>query len=91
MGKIKVEKISPEEMEKRGIKNWGIWEKDISEFPWEYGQTEVCYIIEGQAEITDQDTGEKVIIKSGDLVTFSSGLNSFWKIIEPIKKYYNFE
>ncbi len=91
MSKIKVEKISEEEKKERGIENWGIWEKEVSEFPWEYAQTEVCYIIEGEAEISDEETGEKVTIQKGDLVTFPSDLKSYWKIIQPIKKYYNFQ
>ena len=91
MAKIEVKKITPEEKEALGVESWGIWEKEISQFPWEYGQTEVCYIIEGEAEITDEETGEKVTIQAGDLVTCPAGLKSFWNIKRPIKKYYSFQ
>ena len=34
--KIKVEKLTDEQIEKRGIKSWPIWEKEISRFDWYY-------------------------------------------------------
>ncbi|RKX99943.1 MAG: cupin, partial [Spirochaetes bacterium] len=51
MEKIKIEKLSEEEIERRGIKNWGIWEKEVSEFDWEYTSEEHCYIIEGKVKV----------------------------------------
>jgi len=90
MSKIEIKQISEEEKQSLGIENWSVWEKEISEFPWEYGEKESCYIIEGEAEIKDEDTGEKIIIKNGDFVIFSSGLRCIWKINKKIKKYYKF-
>lgn len=90
MNEIKIKQISKKEKDSLGIENWPIWEKEISEFPWEYGEPESCYIIEGEAEITDNETNEKSIIKSGDFVVFPSGLKCTWKITKNIKKYYQF-
>ena len=89
MAKIKVERLSDEELEKMGVKNWGTWEKEVSEFDWEYTSEEHCYIIDGRAVI--EAPGEKVEIKKGDYVVFPVGLKCRWKVVEPIKKYYNFK
>ncbi len=89
MNEIKIEKISDEEVEKRGIKSWGTWEKEVSEFDWEYTSEEHCYIIEGKAIIETPDGN--VEIKKGDYVVFPVGLKCKWKVVDPIKKYYNFK
>jgi uncharacterized cupin superfamily protein len=88
--KIQIKKLSKEEFENLKIKDWPIWEKEASEFPWEYDETEKCYIIEGEAEITTED-GKKFKIKKDDFVIFQKGLKCNWKIIKDIKKYYSFE
>ena len=63
----------PTEEEAKEAESWGIWEKEISEFPWEYTDKETCLIIEGKVEVTS-DSGEKIEFGPGDLVTFPQGL-----------------
>lgn len=87
--KIKIEKPTEEKLKELKVKDWPIWEKEPSEFPWEYDETEVCYIIEGRVIVETED-GEKVEIKAGDLVTFPKGLKCRWKVLEKIVKHYNF-
>ena len=89
MEEIKIKKLTDEEIEKRGIKNWGIWTKEVSEFDWEYTSEEHCYIIEGKIKVETPD-GE-VEINKGDYVVFPVGLKCRWKVIEPVKKYYIFK
>jgi uncharacterized cupin superfamily protein len=72
-----------------GIKEWPIWEKETSEFPWTYDSAETCYILEGHVIVTP-DGGEPVEIKKGDLVVFPAGMSCTWKILEDIRKHYNF-
>jgi uncharacterized cupin superfamily protein len=86
---IKIEKVSLAEARDKGILKWGIWEKEISEFPWNYEITEMSYILEGETEVTP-DGGDTVHIKPGDLVTFKAGLNCTWKVKKPIRKHYSF-
>lgn len=82
----------PTEQEMLTVKNWPIWTCDISEFEWEYTQTEKCLIIEGRVTISDNpDTGQTVSFGPGDYVILPNGLKCFWKVTEPVKKYYDFE
>jgi hypothetical protein len=89
MDYIRVEKIDEEEIARRGVTSWGIWEKEPSEFDWAYTDEEHCYIIEGKAEIDAGD--ERVTIESGDYVVFPVGLKCRWKVTEGIRKYYDFK
>ncbi len=82
--------ISQNRLNEMKITDWPIWEKDVSEFPWSYGEKETCYILEGKAEVIPDDSDETVSFEKGDLVIFSSGLSCVWKITEPIKKHYKF-
>jgi len=88
MGKIKVEKPTPEKLKELGVDSWPIWEKEVSEFDWYYDTNETCYFLEGEVEVTTED-GEKVVIKKGDLVTFPKGLKCRWKVVKPVRKHYN--
>ena len=78
----------PTEAEIKEADNWGEWEKEVSEFPWQYNEKETCYILQGKATATPNG-GEPVSFGQGDLVTFPDGAKCVWKIEEPIKKKYN--
>jgi len=80
---------SEEELKKLNVESWGIWTKEVSEFPWSYSDTETCYLLEGDVEVIGED-GEKIEFKKGDLVQFNKGLKCTWKVKKPVRKYYNF-
>lgn len=88
MGKIKVEKLSEAEITEKGIRNWPVWTKEVSEFPYTYDETEVCLFLEGEVVVKTGD-GE-VRIGPGDYVTFPEGLSCTWCILKDVKKHYQF-
>ena len=71
------------------IRTIGTWSKEKSEFPWFYDDSETCYILEGEAEATD-NSGNKIEFRAGDMVKFEKGLQCNWKIKKDIKKKYLF-
>jgi uncharacterized cupin superfamily protein len=84
-------KIPTEELlNKLSVKSWGTWEKEKSIFDWYYDETETCYILDGEVEVTDSKNGEKIEFKKGDLVQFPKGLNCVWNVKKPVRKYYKF-
>ena len=88
--KIKVEKLTDEQIKKRGIKTWPIWEKEISRFDWYYDNAEECLLLEGKV-IVETENGDSVEFGKGDFVTFPKGLSCVWDIKEAVKKHYNFK
>ena len=88
MTQITVEaRPDPERLASLGVDKWPEWEKEVSEFPWEYFEDETSYILKGRAIITPEG-GEPVEISKGNPVTFRSELMCIWKIIEPMHKRY---
>ncbi len=85
---IKVEKLSDEEIERRGIKSWPVWEKEVSKFDWYYDSQEECLILEGEVSVFSD--GESISFKAGDFVTFPKGLSCVWDIKKKVRKHYNF-
>ena len=79
-----------DKLEELGVNHWPVWEKEISEFPWQYETTEVCYILEGEVTVTPEN-GQPVTIQPGDLVTFPKGMSCTWKISKSIRKHYHFK
>ena len=86
---VKVEKLSQEQLKKRGVFDWPIWEKEVSRFPWSYDCIEECFFLEGDVTLETKD-GKSVGFGKGDFVTFPKGLSCTWNIKKPVKKHYNF-
>jgi uncharacterized cupin superfamily protein len=86
---ITVVRPGEEELKTLGVRYWPVWEKEVSEFLWEYDMEEVCFILSGGATITPE-TGDTVTIVPGDLVTFPVGIKCTWRITAPIRKHYDF-
>ena len=84
--KAKVRK--PTKEESRKAESWPIWEKEESEFPWEYDEQETCLILEEKAVVKTPE--ETVEFGAGDYVIFPEGLTCTWEIKEKIKKHYKF-
>jgi len=79
----------PNENEIRKFEKWPVWEKDESEFDWEYSERETCYILQGKAKVFDENGAILVEFGKGDLVIFPTGLRCKWKILENMRKHYN--
>ena len=78
-------KKKPGNKEIESTGKWDTWEKEPSEFPWSYDQKETCYILEGQATVSDNE-GNEMSFGKGDWVVFEEGLECIWKISRKIKK-----
>ncbi len=79
----------PSEDEIRSTENWGDWSKEISKFPWQYSDSETCYILEGKACVTDSN-GKKICFRKGDMVRFDKGVVCTWNIMSNIRKKFIF-
>ena len=88
MSKVIIEKLSESEIEKRKIKSWPIWTKEISTFDWFYDCDEQCLILEGEFTVSTEDGDFNV--KANDFVTFKKGLKCVWTVKNPIRKHYKF-
>jgi uncharacterized cupin superfamily protein len=85
--KIEVNQPQTEDLERQGVFEWPIWEKEISRFDWHYDSDEICYLLEGQVQVTTPD-GETVRFGAGDMVRFPAGLSCIWDISVPVKKHF---
>jgi len=90
MDQVRIERNpSEEKLEDLGVYSWGIWEKEVSKFPWHYDEQETCYLLEGEVVVTPE-VGEPSTIRKGDLVTFPKGMSCTWDIRKPVRKHYRF-
>jgi uncharacterized protein len=86
--KIVVEtETAPDQLEE--MKQWPIWTKEVSTFPWSYDESETCYFLEGDVVVTP-DGGDPVTMGKGDRVTFPEGMTCTWKVRQPVRKHYKF-
>ncbi|OGU16092.1 MAG: cupin [Ignavibacteria bacterium GWB2_35_12] len=87
--KILIKKLTGEEIQKQGIREWPIWTKEVSSFDWFYDTQEMCLFLEGKVKVNTDF--EEVEIGMGDFVTFPQGLKCVWNVIEPVRKHYHFD
>ena len=85
---IKITKLTEDEIARKEIRSWSIWSCGVSEFDWEYGDAESCYILDGEVEV--RSAFETVQFSVGDFVIFPKGLKCRWKVLRPVRKHYNF-
>lgn len=85
---VSIEKLTKKQMEERGFKSWPVWEKDVSEFLWDFELEEYCLILDGAAEVIANS--KEYHLMKGDFVRFSKGLKCPWNIKQEIRKYYQF-
>jgi len=72
-----------------GVNSWPTWSKEVSKFPWTYGEREIAYVLEGEVVVTPNG-GEPVSFGKGDLVTFPSGMSCTWEVKKALRKHYQF-
>ena len=72
-----------------GVTKWSTWSKEVSVFPWAYGEREIAYVLEGEVVVTPEN-GEPVKFAKGDLVTFPAGMSCTWDVRRPLRKHYRF-
>lgn len=90
MSGIMIERqIGEERLRDLGVHGWPVWSKEPSEFPWTYDETETCYLLAGKVVVTPEQ-GEAVEFGKGDWVVFPRGLSCTWKILETVRKHYDF-
>ena len=73
-------------LKEMGIAYWPTWEKEVSEFPWEFVTTETALILEGECEMTPADGSASTTFKAGDLVVFPLGYKGTWEVKKALKK-----
>jgi uncharacterized cupin superfamily protein len=87
---IKVEHDpGPAALDTAGVRDWPIWTKNESVFPWTYDTAETCYFLDGRVVVTP-DGGEPVQVGKGDLVMFPAGLSCTWDVKRAVRKHYKF-
>lgn len=83
-------KPSPAKLEVLGVEDWPIWRREPGTFPWQYTQTETCYILRGRFSVTPE-SGDRIDFGRGDLIRFPAGLSCTWEIQEAVEKHYRFD
>ena len=85
---IRIHRPTEAELEKLGVRDWPIWEKEVSEFPWHYDETETCYLLAGDVEVAA--LGKTYRFGAGEFVVFPAGLDCRWRILAAVRKHYSF-
>lgn len=64
--------------------SFGLWRRGRQRHEFTRPYHEICYILEGEVEITDDD-GEVIVARPGDILVMPLGSRGFWKSRSPVK------
>ena len=65
----------------------GVWSSDAGKWTLNYTEDEFCYIIDGEAMITDRSGHEEKLAK-GDTFVVPAGFTGTWETIKTVQKFY---
>lgn len=65
----------------------GLFTGEPSIFTYTFGGNETFNVLEGEVSV-ELDSGERVDLVPGDLVTFPKGASSTWTVKAPFKKFF---
>ncbi|HEY7631458.1 MAG TPA: cupin domain-containing protein [Thermoleophilaceae bacterium] len=65
----------------------GLWRSDPATYDYLFETDEAFHVVEGAATIELLDSGEKIVVREGDVAYFKGGTRSVWTITEPFKKF----
>lgn len=81
----------PTDEERALLESQPIWEHEVATWDTVYDEREeTCLVVSGHAIVTTRD-GVAYSFGSGDLVTFASGLDCTWSVVEDISKHCIFD
>lgn len=66
--------------------NVGLWRSDEQTFPYPFDADETMHVLEGELVIDLTDSGERVVLRPGDIASFTRGTMSTWTVTAPFKK-----
>ena len=66
----------------------GMWSVEPGCFDFVFPWDEFIHVIDGEAEVTDVDTGATTEVRAGCMAHFKIGTRTRWNVTEKIRKYY---
>lgn len=65
-----------------------LWRTDApASYEYLFTGDESFFVLEGSVSIELTDTGERVLLRAGDVASFDGGTRSVWTFTEPFKKF----
>jgi uncharacterized protein len=90
-GMKKISQASEETLTKLGCREWRTWGCGVRTLSWNYGDPEVCFLLEGEVVVRDSSNPSvEMRISSGDVCFFPSGLRCVWEVEKAVSKHFVF-
>ena len=68
--------------------NVGLWRSEPQSFPYPFAADETIHALEGELVVDLVESGEQVVLRPGDIASFTKGTKSTWTVTRPFKKFF---
>ena len=66
----------------------GLWSCEPGKFEWVFSWDEFVHVMEGEVDITEENTGNLITLRSGDMTHFPRGMKTYWNVKQAVRKFF---
>ena len=66
----------------------GVWSCEPGKFEWIFSWDEFVHVMEGEVDITEENTGNMITLRSGDMTHFPRGMKTLWHVKKTVRKFF---
>jgi len=66
----------------------GLWSCEPGKFEWIFSWDEFVHVMEGEVDITEEETGNMITLRSGDMTHFPRGMKTYWNVKQAVRKFF---
>ena len=66
----------------------GLWSCEPGKFEWTFSWDEFVHVMEGEVDITEEETGNMITLRSGDMTHFPRGMKTYWHVKQAVRKFF---
>ena len=66
----------------------GLWSCEPGKFEWVFSWDEFVHVMEGEVDITEEETGNMITLRSGDMTHFPRGMKTYWNVKQAVRKFF---
>mgnify|MGYP003311334035 FL=1 len=66
----------------------GLWSCEPGKFEWIFSWDEFVHVMEGEVDITEENTGNLITLRSGDMPHFPRGMKTHWHVKKAVRKFF---
>ena len=66
----------------------GLWSCEPGRFEWTFSWDEFVLVLEGEVDVTEDETNNTITLRPGDMAHFALGMKTHWHVKRALRKFF---